>query len=76
MFILVLPLSIIIVVIPVVWNGIDYYNSGKHCINAIAQVGDRVQTKDSVMLVEKIEGPSILCKDPELPIKAVLKEEK
>jgi hypothetical protein len=76
MFFLALPLGIIIVTMPVAWNGINYYNEGKHCINVIAQVGDRVQTKDGVMLVEKIEGLSILCRDPELPIKAILKEEK
>jgi hypothetical protein len=73
MELLALPLAIIIVAMPVLWNGIDYYNSGKHCVGANVQVGDRVQTQDGRQLtVVEVEGSSMFCKNPELPVKAIL----
>ena len=77
MFFLALPLGIIMVAMPFLWNGIDYYNTGKHCVGVSVHAGDIVQTRDGVQLtVVEVDGPSMFCKDPELPIKATLTKEK
>lgn len=66
--------GIIMAVAPFLWNGIDYYNQGKYCVNTNVQVGDLVQTKDGSRLeVTEVQGPSIFCRNAELPIKVTVK---
>jgi hypothetical protein len=62
--------------LPTVVPLINNYYEGNYCINSIAQVGDTVQTKDSLMTVVEIHRESIFCRKPDLPIRAQLQTQK
>ena len=69
--------GIIMIILPFAYGGVNHYNEGKKCVGSNVQVGDTVQTRDgSQLTVVEVDGPSIFCKDLELPIKATLTKEK
>ena len=51
---------------------VDYSNEGKYCVGPNVHVGDAVQTSKDKMTVVKIDGESVFCRNPELPVKANL----
>lgn len=67
-------LAILIVGTTAVVTFVNHYNDEKYCVDINVQAGDTVQTPDgSKMQVAEIKGPSMFCRNPELPVKAVLK---
>lgn len=66
-----LLLGILMVSAPFVINLSDYINEGRHCVNAVVQVGDTVQTHNGrKFVVTELHGTSLYCSNPELPVKA------
>lgn len=48
-------------------------NHGQNCITRGSQAGDRIKMNDGrIAVVEKVEGASSRCSDPNYPVRAVL----